>query len=151
MRDMSQQDLINEINRRLPKIKPKGKKSIERNTISHYENNRSRPDIYILKTICEILEVSVDRLLEIRVGDTRFLANEDIEWYSKMGTVLQRIENMEKAWKDPNTEASKIRELLGESIAMNKELAKEADTANKRSAMVEKMLEVKLNSEEDDS
>lgn len=114
---LSQEELAYQINERT-------KGSIRRNTISNYENNVSRPDFKTLKAIAEILETSLDIMLETQVVDLKSFVAESQAEYSSSKTLTeakQTIHDIEKTLKstvDENT----LSELLNKSIQLNKHL-----------------------------
>ena len=49
---------------------------IKSNAVSNWENGRTRPDIALLPLICQVLEVSLDELFDIKKEDPESTVNE---------------------------------------------------------------------------
>ena len=105
-------------------INEQTKGSVRRNTISNYENNVSRPDYETLVAIAQILETSLDFMLEAQVIDLKSFVAESQAEYSSSKTLTeakQAILNIEKALESANGKVA-LSKLLDKSLNLNKHL-----------------------------
>ena len=81
-RGLSQEELAYQVNQ-------KTNGSIKRNTISNYENDVSHPDYDTLRALGEILEISIDNLLNLRPEDYKSIAAESMAVYATNKTLAK--------------------------------------------------------------
>ncbi|MEO1096301.1 MAG: helix-turn-helix domain-containing protein [Bacteroidota bacterium] len=116
-RGLSQEELAYQVNQ-------KTNGSIKRNTISNYENDVSHPDYDTLRALGEILEISIDNLLNLRPEDYKSIAAESMAVYGTNKTLANAEKRVAKISDAAESVADKegLSELLNESVKLNKEL-----------------------------
>ncbi|MEM6358876.1 MAG: helix-turn-helix domain-containing protein [Bacteroidota bacterium] len=116
-RGLSQEELAYQVNQ-------KTNGSIKRNTISNYENDVSHPDYDTLRALGEILEISIDNLLNLRPEDYKSIAAESMAVYATNKTLANAEKRVAKISDAAESVADKegLSELLNESVKLNKEL-----------------------------
>ncbi|MEM1405424.1 MAG: helix-turn-helix domain-containing protein [Bacteroidota bacterium] len=116
-RGLSQEELAYEVNQ-------KTNGSIKRNTISNYENNVSRPDYDTLSALGEILEISIDNLLNLKQQDYNSIAAESMAVYATSKTLAnaeKRVAKISDAAESVSDKAA-LAKLLNESVKLNNQL-----------------------------